>query len=352
MTTTVADYLLQRLREWERRARVRVSRRRHQRDPRRVLPGGRRPAVHPGAARGDERAPGGRLRQVQRPPRRLPGDLRARRHPPAQRPVRREARPRARRGDRRGRPTAPRWAAATSRRSTCSACSRTSPATTSRWSTSPSSCRTCSTGRSGPPMSQAGAHRDHHPQRRPGAGVHPTRRTSSRWCPRASALDQPTVARRRELRSVAAADLLNAGTKVAMLVGQGARAAQREVEQVADLLGAGVAKALLGKDVPQRRAAVRHRLHRAARDPAQLRDDARLRHPAHRGVELPLHPVPAATWTRPGPSRSTSTASLIGMRYPYEVNLVGDAAATLRALIPAAGAQGGPLLAGGHHRPA
>ncbi|HEX4689676.1 MAG TPA: thiamine pyrophosphate-binding protein, partial [Solirubrobacteraceae bacterium] len=46
-----------------------------------------------------------------------------------------------------------------------------------------------------------------------------------------------------------AADLLNAGTKVAMLIGAGARQARAEVEQVADLLGAGVAKALLGKDV-------------------------------------------------------------------------------------------------------
>src|SRR4051812_46727794 len=46
-----------------------------------------------------------------------------------------------------------------------------------------------------------------------------------------------------------AAELLNSGSKVAMLVGQGARGARAEVEQVADLLGAGVAKALLGKDV-------------------------------------------------------------------------------------------------------
>lgn len=45
------------------------------------------------------------------------------------------------------------------------------------------------------------------------------------------------------------AELLNAGSKVAMLIGQGARGAHAEVEQVADLLGAGVAKALLGKDV-------------------------------------------------------------------------------------------------------
>ena len=46
-----------------------------------------------------------------------------------------------------------------------------------------------------------------------------------------------------------AAEILNAGEKVAILVGQGARGARSEVLEVADLLGAGVAKALLGKDV-------------------------------------------------------------------------------------------------------
>ncbi|MDX6319743.1 MAG: hypothetical protein QOD35_3143, partial [Nocardioidaceae bacterium] len=46
-----------------------------------------------------------------------------------------------------------------------------------------------------------------------------------------------------------AADILNAGEKVAILVGQGARSCVDELSVVADLLGAGVAKALLGKDV-------------------------------------------------------------------------------------------------------
>lgn len=46
-----------------------------------------------------------------------------------------------------------------------------------------------------------------------------------------------------------AADVLNAGKKVAMLVGAGALGAEEEIMQVADLLGAGVAKALLGKAV-------------------------------------------------------------------------------------------------------
>ncbi|MBV9094392.1 MAG: thiamine pyrophosphate-requiring protein, partial [Streptosporangiaceae bacterium] len=46
-----------------------------------------------------------------------------------------------------------------------------------------------------------------------------------------------------------AAEILNAGAKVAILAGQGARGARRELEEVAELLGAGVAKPLLGKDV-------------------------------------------------------------------------------------------------------
>ena len=46
-----------------------------------------------------------------------------------------------------------------------------------------------------------------------------------------------------------AADVLNEGRKVAMLIGQGAAGAEEEVVETAELLGAGVAKALLGRDV-------------------------------------------------------------------------------------------------------
>ncbi len=46
-----------------------------------------------------------------------------------------------------------------------------------------------------------------------------------------------------------AADILNFGKKVAILAGAGARGATDELIQVADLLGCGIAKALLGKDV-------------------------------------------------------------------------------------------------------
>lgn len=46
-----------------------------------------------------------------------------------------------------------------------------------------------------------------------------------------------------------AAEILNGGERVAMLVGQGALGASAEVQEIADRLGAGVAKALLGKAV-------------------------------------------------------------------------------------------------------
>src|SRR3954470_21279290 len=54
------------------------------------------------------------------------------------------------------------------------------------------------------------------------------------------------VPRDEDLRR--AAEVLNAGEKVAMLIGQGAKEAAGEVEQVADVLGCGVARALNGRD--------------------------------------------------------------------------------------------------------
>ena len=61
----------------------------------------------------------------------------------------------------------------------------------------------------------------------------------------------------------------------------------------ADLLGAGVAKALLGKAVVPGRPAVRHRLDRPARHEAELGADDRLRHAADGRLELPVLGVPA-----------------------------------------------------------
>ena len=95
-----------------------------------------------------------------------------------------------------------------------------------------------------------------------------------------------------------AAEVLNAGQRVAILVGQGARGAADEVAQVADVLGAGVAKALLGKDVlTDELPFVTGSIGLLGTRP-ELRADARLRHPADRRLQLPVQPVPARVRSR------------------------------------------------------
>jgi pyruvate dehydrogenase (quinone) len=76
---------------------------------------------------------------------------------------------------------------------------------------------------------------DKRSMRNPGA------RTSSSWVPAAPAASGEQLQ--------AAANILNAGRRVAILCGQGALGARHEVTQLADTLGAPVAKALLGKAV-------------------------------------------------------------------------------------------------------
>ena len=130
-----------------------------------------------------------------------------------------------------------------------------------------------------------------------------------------------------------AAEVLNAGSKVAILVGQGAREARAEVQEVAELLGAGVAKALLGKDVlPDTLPYVTGSLGLLGTKPSydlMMGCDTLLTVGSSfpyaqflppfdqaRGVQIDVDPM------------------MIGIRYPYEVNLVGDARSTLRGLIP------------------
>ena len=97
-----------------------------------------------------------------------------------------------------------------------------------------------------------------------------------------------------------AADILNAGEKVALLVGQGARGCVQELTQIADLLGAGAAKALLGKDVLSDELPwVTGSIGLLGHDRV-LQDDDGLRHAAHRRLELPLHPVHAEARSGPG----------------------------------------------------
>jgi pyruvate dehydrogenase (quinone) len=130
-----------------------------------------------------------------------------------------------------------------------------------------------------------------------------------------------------------AAEVLNAGKKVAILVGQGARRAADQLVAAAELLGAGIAKALLGKDVlPDDLPFVTGSIGLLGTRPSyeMMRDCDTL---LTVGSSFPytqfLPPFGQARGVQ-----IDHDASMIGMRYPYEVNLVGDAAATLDALLP------------------
>ena len=130
-----------------------------------------------------------------------------------------------------------------------------------------------------------------------------------------------------------AADVLNAGRKVAILVGAGALQATDEVMAVAALLGAGVAKALLGKaalpdDLPYVTGSIGLLGTKPSWDMMMSCDTLLMigsrfpyseflpREGDARGVQIDLDP------------------SMLSIRYPMEVNLVGDSALTLRALLP------------------
>ena len=130
-----------------------------------------------------------------------------------------------------------------------------------------------------------------------------------------------------------AAEVLNAGEKVAILVGQGARGCEAEISSVAGLLGAGVAKALLGKDVLSDELPwVTGSIGLLGTRPSyeMMRDCDTL---LTIGSSFPY----SQYLPEPDQARGVQVdvdGSLVGMRYPYEVNLVGDARATLRALVP------------------
>ena len=130
-----------------------------------------------------------------------------------------------------------------------------------------------------------------------------------------------------------AADILNAGQRVAILVGQGCLGASREVAQVADLLGAGVAKALLGKAVlPDTLPYVTGAIGLLGTKPSWdltsncdtlLMVGSSFPYPEFlpeegqaRGVQIDID------------------GKMLSIRYPMELPLVGDSAETLRALIP------------------
>ncbi|MDN4612128.1 thiamine pyrophosphate-requiring protein [Arthrobacter burdickii] len=129
-----------------------------------------------------------------------------------------------------------------------------------------------------------------------------------------------------------AAAVLNAGRKIALLVGQGAAHAQHEVLAVADRLGAGITTSLLGKPhVDESRPFVTGTMgHLGTTASAHLMDNC----------DTLLIIGSNDPWTEyypaPGQARAVQIdidPKAIGNRYPVEVALHGDAAETLSSLL-------------------
>ncbi len=131
----------------------------------------------------------------------------------------------------------------------------------------------------------------------------------------------------------AAAEILNAGERVAMLIGQGALGAEAEVRDVADVLGAGIAKALLGKaalpdDLPYVTGSIGLLGTKPSWDLMQDADTLLVV-----GSSFPY----SEFLPEEGAVKSVQIdidPKMIGLRYPMDVNLVGDSAETLGALLP------------------
>ena len=129
------------------------------------------------------------------------------------------------------------------------------------------------------------------------------------------------------------AEVLNAGERVAMLVGAGALAATDEVIEVAELLGAGVAKALLGRAaVPDDLPFVTGQIGLLGSRPSwdmMMGCDT---------LFMVGSSFPYSEFLPPeGKARGVQIdidGKMLSIRYPMEVNLVGDSAETLRALKP------------------
>ena len=130
-----------------------------------------------------------------------------------------------------------------------------------------------------------------------------------------------------------AADVLNSGEKVAILIGQGALHAGDEVLQTADVLGAGIAKALLGKAaLPDDLPNVTGSIGLLGTKPSwelMTNCDTLL-------VVGSNFPYPEFL-PEEGQARGVQIdidGRMLSVRYPMEVGLTGDSATTLRALLP------------------
>ena len=130
-----------------------------------------------------------------------------------------------------------------------------------------------------------------------------------------------------------AAEILNSGKKIAMLVGRGALGATDEVLQVAEILGAPVVKALLGKaavpdDSPYTTGQIGLLGTRPSQEVLEKCDTLLLVGTSFPYIEF----LP-----KPGQARGVQIEldpARLGLRYPVEVGLIGDSGRTLAALLP------------------
>lgn len=160
---------------------------------------------------------------------------------------------------------------------------------------------------------------DKRSMRNPGA------RSSTSWSPPLSAPPADQLK--------AAAAVLNAGARVAVLAGQGALSARDEITQLADMLGAPVAKALLGKavlpdDSPFTTGGIGD-LGTAPSSWAMQSCDTVL----ILGSTMPWEEY----YPKPGQARGVQVdlkPDRLGLRYPVEIGLTGDVKATLQGLLP------------------
>jgi pyruvate dehydrogenase (quinone)/pyruvate oxidase len=130
-----------------------------------------------------------------------------------------------------------------------------------------------------------------------------------------------------------AADILNQGKKIVILAGRGALHAGAELEQVAEILGAPIAKPLLGKavvpdDSPYTTGSVGLLGTRPSQDAMEACDTLLMVGTSFPYIEF---------MPKPGQARGVQIdldPTRIGLRYPVEVGLAGDSHRTLQALIP------------------
>jgi len=130
-----------------------------------------------------------------------------------------------------------------------------------------------------------------------------------------------------------AADILNAGTRVAILAGAGSLHATDELEQAAERLGAPIVKALLGKaavpdDSPYTTGTIGLLGTRPSQDALEQCDTLLMAGTSFPYIEF----LP-----KPGAARGVQIdidPTRIGLRYPVEAGLVGDARRVLAALLP------------------